>query len=228
MTQAKKEGGMIFRELEAFNVVLLSKMASRMWLEPDTLWVKVLKGLYFPSSEFSQAMKDSRSSWAWASVLERRRVLLEGSVWSVGDGSRIKPFFDAWVPGRYNKRLGIQPVTHAQANTMLEEWIDPVTRTWMESQIREVVPEIEVPLVLSVPIPLIRRPDLLRWPFERGGKLTVQSAYHHIQNQDGGSEDRTVSRGTGQPTCPTFGRQSGKRELCLRFEFLLGRYCRIL
>lgn len=159
MTRAKKDGGLGFRELEVFNVALLSKMASRMLMELDALWVKVLKGLYFPLTEFSQATKGSRSSWAWASILEGRKVMLEGAVWSVGDGGRIKPFLEAWIPGRYKSRLGIQPVTQVQALTKLEEWIDPVTRTWMETKVREAVPETEVQEVLSVPIPLVPQQD---------------------------------------------------------------------
>lgn len=43
--------------------------------------MKVLKGLYFPTSEFHQATKGSRSLWVWASVLEGRRAMMEGAVW---------------------------------------------------------------------------------------------------------------------------------------------------
>lgn len=50
MTRSKKERGLGFRELESFNNALLGKMAAMIISEPNTLWIRVLKGLYFPTS----------------------------------------------------------------------------------------------------------------------------------------------------------------------------------
>lgn len=47
LARTKEEGGLGFRELETFNIALLTKMADRENKEPDALWVKVLKGLYY-------------------------------------------------------------------------------------------------------------------------------------------------------------------------------------
>lgn len=85
MTMSKSEGGIGFRELEAFNLALLGKTVSRLMTEPNSQ-VRVIKGLYFPSSDFLQAAKGSRPSWAWRSMLSGRNVVQNGAVWATGMG----------------------------------------------------------------------------------------------------------------------------------------------
>lgn len=70
-----KLGGLGFREFEAVNDALLAKTAWRILNFPDELWVRVLKGIYFPKS-FLDAKKGGRASWIWHSMLEGRSVLM--------------------------------------------------------------------------------------------------------------------------------------------------------
>lgn len=86
MNKSKKESGFGFHELQAFNIDFLSSMVARVLSEPDALWVRVLKDPYFPSTDFLQALKESRVAWGWSSLLTRRDVIREEGVWSLGDG----------------------------------------------------------------------------------------------------------------------------------------------
>lgn len=115
----------------------------------------------------------------------------KGDVWSVGDGRKIRLFRDAWIPGRYETRLVNHPIIQDQANTTLEEWIDLVSKNWLVAKVRDAVNEEEAHSILPVPIPLVRREDQLRWPYERGGRITVRSAYHRIRAHEGQSNDTT-------------------------------------
>lgn len=162
MTRSKTDGDFGFRELESFNAALLGKMPSRTMLKPNSLWVKILKGIYFPKIDFLHVGKGSRSSWAWASMLVGRNVIKGAAVGSIRDRRTIRPFMDAWIFGKYDTRLGTHPVTQTQAQMKLEEWIDPTTKTWMEEKVSEVVTQGEAHLIFAVPIPLIARRDELR------------------------------------------------------------------
>lgn len=42
-----------FNELRVFNLDLLAKMSARVIDEPNALWVKLLKGLYYAKGDFS-------------------------------------------------------------------------------------------------------------------------------------------------------------------------------
>lgn len=63
LTRSKEDSGLGFKELETFNVALLTKMVDRLIKESDALWACVLKGLYFPRSELHSARKRGKASW---------------------------------------------------------------------------------------------------------------------------------------------------------------------
>lgn len=51
----------------------------------------------------------------------------------------------------------------------------------------------EAHIILNVPIPAVPKNDEFKWPFERGGKVTTQSAYHFIQAQRASGAGEEVS-----------------------------------
>ncbi|KAH1121550.1 hypothetical protein J1N35_004710 [Gossypium stocksii] len=53
---------------------MLAKQSWRMIAEPRSLWVKVLKGLYFPHKSIMKEEKGSRASSIWSSLVEDRWV----------------------------------------------------------------------------------------------------------------------------------------------------------
>lgn len=70
LTLQKGMGGMGFKDFESFNVALLAKQFWRLLNNPNSLWAKVLKGLYFPSKTCMEAERGSTPSWVWWSLLE--------------------------------------------------------------------------------------------------------------------------------------------------------------
>lgn len=70
MTKAKKEGGLWYQG--AANVELDNAMQyvdENVGTERSLLWVRVIKILYFPNTDFMHAAKGSRASWGWANLL---------------------------------------------------------------------------------------------------------------------------------------------------------------
>lgn len=97
MAVSNKEGGFHFRKFNSFNTTLLANPATRLVTEPNALWARVLKGLYFPSLP-SSCGEGGRASWGWSSLLARREVLKSEGVWTIGDDRSVRSFRDKWVP----------------------------------------------------------------------------------------------------------------------------------
>lgn len=66
LTSHKYEGGLGFKDFALMNSSLLAKQAWRVVKNPNALWVKVLKALYFPDSDFLKAIRGCNVSWVWS------------------------------------------------------------------------------------------------------------------------------------------------------------------
>jgi hypothetical protein len=88
MTAPKSLGGMGFRDFVIFNQAMLGRQCWRVLTEPDSLCARVLKGRYFPNSDFWSAARPRSASYTWRNILFGRELLVKGVRWSIGDGKR--------------------------------------------------------------------------------------------------------------------------------------------
>jgi hypothetical protein len=99
LSSPKSLGGMGFKDFVLFNQAMLGKQCWRLLTEPDSLCARVLKGRYYPNTDFLSAKKPRSSSFTWRSILFGRELLLKGLQWGVGNGTRIRVTLDNWIPG---------------------------------------------------------------------------------------------------------------------------------
>lgn len=74
----KCKGGMGFRDLRMFNLALLGKHGWRFMMNPNSLCAKVMKGRYFPNSDFLHASVPKSSSATWRAIVAGREALQVG------------------------------------------------------------------------------------------------------------------------------------------------------
>lgn len=94
----KNDGGLGFGDLHSYNKALLAKQAWRILNNPNDLWVKFLKDLYFPNNSFIGPKCNNNSSWLWKSIIKCRDLLKKGLRWEVGNEQKIKFWEDKWIP----------------------------------------------------------------------------------------------------------------------------------
>jgi hypothetical protein len=85
----KKWGGLGYKDLHSFNLVMLAKQAWRLLSDPSSLCARVLKAKYFPHTKVLQAEPIEGMSYTWRSILKGVQLLKEGVIKRVGDGSSI-------------------------------------------------------------------------------------------------------------------------------------------
>ena len=98
MCSPKSEGGMGFRNLQAFNLAMLAKQAWRILSNPSSLIARVLKARYFPSGDILSATLGSNPSYSWRSIFHSLDVIRKGTRWRVGNGKQIHIWDDKWLP----------------------------------------------------------------------------------------------------------------------------------
>lgn len=90
----KQDEGIGFRNPKNFNLVLLAKQCWRLIHSPDSLWAQVIKQWYFPDCSFFEARKMGQSSWAWASLLAGKDIIVNGAYWQVLNDEHTRVWAD--------------------------------------------------------------------------------------------------------------------------------------
>ncbi|CAL2259944.1 unnamed protein product [Prunus armeniaca] len=167
-----------FRSLQGCNLALLAKQSWRILDEPNSLWVRVLKGRYFPNRYFRDAVKGGRASLAWASILDVRNIIMQGA-----HGSSTRIWMDKWILHLYGNR--VQPVLRAKLNMDMnvEDIIDHENGIWNLAPIRHLISAEEENAILNTPFGSKGASDLLIWLSERNGRYSVRSRYHWLQSR---------------------------------------------
>jgi hypothetical protein len=80
MTKPRFDRGLGFRDMELFNLALLTRQAWRLLTSPNTLSARILKAIYYPNEDILSAELGSRPSKIWRAISEGRDALRFGLV----------------------------------------------------------------------------------------------------------------------------------------------------
>lgn len=186
--------GLGFRELNSFNMTFLTKSYSRVLEEPTSLWVRVLKGLYFSQGDFLTTTRGSWASWGWSSLLPGRDTIRIGGVWMIENGLSVQIRKDQWI----NTKGGLQ--TNAMSGREVNEEarmsdLIGLNNQWREECVWHHVFASDLDYILRIPIPMHDEVDKLVWRHAKEGNATVQSVYHRLRETSEGGETTTQANG---------------------------------
>ena len=94
----KNKGGMGFRDLNAFNLAMLTKQAWCLIQGTHSLFYRLYKAHYFPTCSFMDVDLGSNPSNVWQSLLQARELIKEGFAWQIGDGETVGVASHKWLP----------------------------------------------------------------------------------------------------------------------------------
>ena len=108
------------------------------------IW-QMLKAKYFPKDNFLNARKGTRPSWLWSSILERRSVLQDNILASIGNGLGTKIWRDPWISEIPGKKLFspcpmecLNDVRVAMIRTM-DGWDLSLIENWISNYEKEAI-----------------------------------------------------------------------------------------
>jgi hypothetical protein len=167
LSTPKVLGGMGFPDLPLFNQAMLAKQGWRLLTDPSSLCARVLKGRYYPDTDFWSATKPRPASYTWPSILHGRELLYQGVCWGIGNGRMVKILRDNWIPNFPLELLNpISPIpTTAKVHCLIKNVF-----TFFEPDAADAIMQIYISRHADE--------DFACWPFTRHGTFSVRSAYN--------------------------------------------------
>ncbi|KAL4619577.1 hypothetical protein ACB092_06G089900 [Castanea dentata] len=98
LTISKKDGGMSYRDLRAFNLAMLAKQGWRLLYDNNSLVYQCIKARYFPRTHLFDAKESLNCSIVWKSIVAALPILKLGCCWRVENGFSIRVLGDKWIP----------------------------------------------------------------------------------------------------------------------------------
>ncbi|KAJ9134910.1 hypothetical protein P3X46_032151 [Hevea brasiliensis] len=178
--RSKFRGGMGFKDLEKFNLSCLAEQSWRLITDPNSLWSRIIKGLYFPNSSFRNASHGRRSSWIWQGLLAGREVLRHGVRVNIGDGSSTLIWSDPWIPCHNFKVT--RPSQCPPHINIVSDLMHQDSLAWNVGLVCQLFNPSTAKTILSIPIAPRGNEDYLVWHYENSGRYTVRSGYKVLVN----------------------------------------------
>ncbi|CAN0837158.1 LINE-1 retrotransposable element ORF2 protein [Linum grandiflorum] len=179
LTSSKDMGGLGFKSFRDFNIAFLAKLGWKIIQQPQALWVRLLKALYFHRSDFISAQRHYRPSWIWNSIMEGRSALMLGLRKNLGNGQSTM-LDEAWFPAADD--FHCNPAPHL--NCLISECILQPQNIWNSSKLHTIFPPDTVREILKIPIGPIHFPDTWVWHWDHIGRFNIKSCYKRIKSQD--------------------------------------------
>lgn len=181
LCKPKWQGGMGFRDHRDFNLALLAKQAWRIITNPNAFWVRMLKGIYFPRTNFLNATRGARPSWVWSSLCQGRELLQKGLRWQIKSGKEVKFWTDKWVPSLHNFQIQSSTRT-TDEQALVASFIHPISKEWDVQKLRHCVSGQEIKAITAIPLSKLDEPDKMIWHFSKNGSYSVKSGYHFARS----------------------------------------------
>lgn len=181
----KREGGLVFKDLETFNQALLSKQVWRIMQHPNCLMARILKARYFSDEDILHAKLRKKASYAWKSILHGRELLSKGMRFIVGDGYLVNMWTDAWIPDHPPRPPRARGVV--EVGKKVKDYFSLVGQQWDEQKLRADVIDEDVDRILAIKISPMAKQDLMGWHYNEDGLYTVKSGYWlgtHLPSND--------------------------------------------
>ncbi|XP_027152430.1 uncharacterized protein LOC113752516 [Coffea eugenioides] len=187
----KSEGGLGFKDIEAFNKALLGKQIWRVLTNPNLLISRVLRAKYFPKDSIFKCKPQKNVSWIWQSLLGARSLVEKGVIKRIGNGRSTNIWEYKWIPGSSSGK----PSTPRPLNSSLKivhELI--IQKRWDRNTIFRVFNQSDGERILSIPISSIGREDSYFWQHNAGGCYSVSSGYKLLMEENNSTEKAKLGK----------------------------------
>lgn len=177
LTLSKKDCGMGFRDLRAFNLAMLAKQGWRLLHDTNSLVYKCLKARYFPRTNFLESKVSPNCSYVWKSIMAAMPTLKLGCCWKVGSGYSIWPVLgDKWIPN-YPTNSIIHSAKEDVRDALVSDPINQELHFWRTNWIMKMFDKEDAKAMCRIPLSRRYVDDSILWLPNKKGLFIVKSTY---------------------------------------------------
>jgi len=119
-------------------------------------------------------------SFVWRSIHASQVVVRGGLRWRVGDGSRIRVWYDPWI--KDGGRSHVTTAIHmGKEGLVVRDLIDLNGKLWREDEVKAMFNERDAKNILVMPLIDEVSADKKFWQFTTHENYNLKSAYHYIK-----------------------------------------------
>ena len=183
LSKPKQEGGLGFRDVEAFNIAMLGKQLWRIITRGDSLLGRIYKSKYFRKGDPLLAPLGSRPSFAWKSIHEAQDLIKQGIRVVIGNGASTNIWKDPWISSKPAKgvlstRMLPQGLHHSALNlSFVKDLIVDQGREWNLELLRSLFPEEVVSSISQIRLGACNTKDCFACDYSLDGQYSVKSGY---------------------------------------------------
>ncbi|XP_057444772.1 uncharacterized protein LOC130737018 [Lotus japonicus] len=190
----KKQGGLGFRRTSDFNEALLMKAGWELIHNPNSLWVRVLRGKYgCGTNVVPEVNKNNRESLIWRGIRSTWHRVISGCSWNVRDGTSARFWKDPWImSGHVLQNLATNPIPHHDMDLPMADFYD-LDRGWELDHFQHILPRAiveEITTFHSVQPDGGR--DEVMWSGTPSGEFSTKSAYDLICNDHSHRQEESI------------------------------------
>lgn len=176
----KNLGGLGFRDMEIFNLALLSRQAWWILQNPTSLSARILKADYFPDYSILDASIGTHPSQIWRAIVDGRDILAQGLIKRIGTGETTQIWSGNWLPRQDIMKPITSLVNPPLPRVLVSQLMEPATAQWNENLVRTVFVPIDAEAILGIPLCTRRVADFWAWGKDPRGIFSVKSCYKMI------------------------------------------------
>ncbi|KAL9813407.1 putative ribonuclease H domain, reverse transcriptase zinc-binding domain-containing protein [Arabidopsis thaliana] len=183
LSKPKSEGGIRFKDIEAFNIALLGKQLWRMVSRKDSLMARVYKSRYFRKTNPLNAPLGSRPSFAWKSIHAAQELLRQGTRAIIDNGASTEIWRHQWIESKPAKAVNVVKrvlPSHARSVSSLQyvrDLLDESGREWRRDLLSALFPEDITKQIIQLRPGGRHTLDRVAWDYSRDGHYSVKSGY---------------------------------------------------
>ncbi|XP_058760595.1 uncharacterized protein LOC131633933 [Vicia villosa] len=172
LSMTKKNGGMGFKNLSAFNYAMLGKQVWNLMTKPDSLVTRLYKAKYYPNCDFLESSIGHNPSYVWRSIWSSKFVVGGWYKWSVGSGESIPTWGQIWLHDS-TSLMNPWPNNPVISRLKVSDLMQPNVKQWNTNLIYSLVGEGLAEIVLNTPLFGMVLEDKTVWKLERNGDYSV-------------------------------------------------------